>query len=790
MPYLPAGRHAEPQPGVLARAWQAVLAGLSFRAMPPWWSDSSIGWNILRGEAPSAFQQTGREARILGWERNAVVQACVRIVVEVLQAVPFEAYTKTPEGEDDLIPDADAPIISELLEASNFGMSGARRRALLGVHYLLYGNAALVIERDGGKPSLPNRISRLRLVHPEDISYAFLAPDADSALEYQWRDRNGTTHYSKVEDFIHFRDIAGGDWVFGYPRAAAALLEMSTDQEGSEYVRQMLKNYGAPGVAVLVDGTPTQQELEAAKAKWLEEYVRRGGRGSATFLKQVKDIKIIGFNLRDLEFPDMRAIAREGICAVFGVDPRMVGIGSAKGAEGGLSGEQYKEARRRLIQQAVLPLMISLEAELNNWLSPEFGEVYVRFSRKALARLTQDETELSERARAEAAAGLITREEGRQLIGRSPEMEDSDTLIGTLGRKEYLVSDALEQGKPRDPFGGAFGAAPPPNGGPPREPPSQPQEERGRFLARGMALTPARRRALWQEFDVRAAGAESPYRTAAAALFQQERDAVRQAFAGEGRAHPDAIFLASIVQQIMEDYSKPQGRAFRAWLQRYSALIGETMGQAGAELAAAAGVSFELNNPRVQAAIKGRATRLAEYVTRESAKQISSIVQLGSEAGLGLQEIAALVDEGVFASQAPVRALRIARTETVGALNEGELVAAQELDLFEEKEWLSQGDERVRDSHTVLDGTRVPLAQEYAPNLNFPGDPRAEPSETINCRCTQLFYSASAPRARAKADAGAVSRELVGEVLTRDDLGRAKTFRIVPRPGFLLGKGS
>lgn len=788
MPYLSAGPEAPPRPGFFARAWGALM---QFRAMPPWWSESSVGWNLLRGEAPSAFQQTGREARIGGWERNAVVQACVRVIAEILSAVPFEAYRKTPAGEEESIPDAEAPIIEELLEASDFGMSGARRRGLLAVHYLLYGNGALVIERRGGKPGLPNRISRLRLVHPEDISYAFLAPEADAALEYQWRDRAGTTHYSKVEDFIHFRDLAGGDWVFGYPRAAAALLEMSADQEGSEHVRQMLKNYGAPGVAVLVEGTPTGAELQTAKEKWIEEYSNRGGRGRPTFLKSVKDIKVIGFNLRELEFPEMRAIAREGICAVFGVDPRMVGIGSAKGAEGGLSGQQYAEARRRLIQQAVLPLMGALEAELNNWLSPEFGDVFVRFNRRALAKLTQDEKELSERARGEAQAGIITREEGRQMIGRSPEMEPTDTLIGTLGRKEYLVSDALEQGKPRDPFAALGLGGGPPGGSAQRqlppgrgEEPEELPEERtfGRFLARGMALSRERRALLWQEFDTRAARAEAPYRTAAMALFQAERAEVAAAFTDASRASPDEPFLATALRRALEGYAKPQGKYYREWQERFGRLVSETVNVAGSQLAASAGLSFELNNPAVQAAIKGRAERLAGIVSRTSAEQIAAVVSAGSEAGLGIREIAGLIDESVFGGQAAARAQMIARTETVGALNEGEMVAAQALEIFEEKEWLTQGDDVVRDSHAALDGQRRPLAQEYAPNLAYPGDPRADPAEIINCRCTQLFYSAGARAKRIKALPEPLARVKLVEVMSRDAQGRAQTFKVTPTP--------
>src|SRR6185503_8695286 len=515
----------------------------------------------------------------------------------------------------------------------------------------------------------------------------------------------------------------------------------------------------------------------------------RGGRGSVQFLRQVKDIKVIGHNLRELEFPDMRAISREGICAVFNVDPRMISIGSAKGAEGGLSGQQYVEARRRLIQQAVLPLMRALEAELNNWLTPEFGNVYVRFSRRALEQLTQDAKEVSERGRAELQAGGISREEFRQMTGRDPEMDATDTLVGTTGRSEYLVSDAIEHGKPRDPF--AFGAPAPGgngnangNGQPAPTPPKpgtegEPVEGRTRFLSRGMVLTKARRQLLWAEMDARATASEAPYRSAAAALFQQERELCAAAFGLEARAGIETSPALDPLRRVLETYQKPQGSAFRAWLERYKALISETVNVAGGMMADNVGLSFDLNNPRVQTAIRNRAELLATHVTQETARQITAIVATGHDASLGVREIATLIDEAVFAGQAPVRAERIARTESIGALNEGELVAALELEIFQEKEWLSQGDDRVRDSHAALDGKRVPIAQDYAPNPAYPGDQRAAAEDVINCRCGQLFYSSDVERSAKPVLGQRLARVIRAEVDSRDELGRPKTFKLI-----------
>src|SRR5690606_24064188 len=110
----------------------------------------------------------------------------------------------------------------------------------------------------------------------------------------------------------------------------------------------------------------------------------RGQRGSAEWIGGVDEAVRVAFDLSQLEFPALRQVSREDICAVFGVDPRMVGVASAT-KDGGLSGAQYGEARFRLVQQTVIPLGKALESTMDVWLMPEFGDVYVRQSPDGIA---------------------------------------------------------------------------------------------------------------------------------------------------------------------------------------------------------------------------------------------------------------------------------------------------------------------------------------------------------------------------------------------------------------------
>jgi len=704
---------------------QRIVSGLAARVGVFGGLDPE-GWAIVRGEAPTVYQQTGRNVRILGWERNPVVQACVRLISNFIASVPFEVTDAPPgEGGDKI----EGHALATLLESPRVAMSGHRLRGLVAVHYLLYGNALMDLERNGRR-GLP---SGLRLVHPEDLQFVYLDSETLEIGRYDWRDRNGATHRSGVEDMVHFRDIAGGDWLFGYPRAAAALLDISSDYEATQYVRQIVANHGSPGIVMKVAETTTNKEIRAAKKRWQEEYVQRGQRGGVAFLRGVEELQQIGFNLRDLEFPDLRAVAREDICAAFDVDPRLIGIGSARGAEGGLSGIQYVEARKRIVQQVVRPLMDALESELNLWLTPEYGNVWVRFSREELAKLTEDETELSQRMINEYRATLISREEARAVIGRDPDLDPSHTLYSGG-------------------FGSLFGELPSGNGHepPPKQlPPGREEEEeasdqRSRF--RALHLTAPQRHVLWRDFDHRASKAEDEYRRVAQSLFTEEAADIGRIFAENvparrsTRAAGDDPFVQAALERVMTNYA-PGGEYHARWLQRYGQLVTRTFALAGKQMAAEAGFSFTLENPAVQAAILQRTERLASLVTRHTAEQVMAVVGAGREAGVGMREIAGMINEAIFESQAPQRSVVIARTETIGALNQGEYETARAAGIFAAKEWLTQGDDRVREEHEDLDRMRVPIDADFTPGLAFPGDGRAGPEQVIQCRCTLLYHT-------------------------------------------------
>jgi len=93
-------------------------------------------------------------------------------------------------------------------------------------------------------------------------------------------------------------------------------------------------------------------------------------------------------------------------------------------------------------------------------------------------------------------------------------------------------------------------------------------------------------------------------------------------------------------------------------------------------------------------------------------------------------------------------ATRAARTALTGAENAGRVDSyrrAQSIGIELEQEWLATLDERTRHSHRELDGQHVPVGEKFrvpssGHELEFPADPKADPSEVWNCRCTLVAW--------------------------------------------------
>ena len=132
-------------------------------------------------------------------------------------------------------------------------------------------------------------------------------------------------------------------------------------------------------------------------------------------------------------------------------------------------------------------------------------------------------------------------------------------------------------------------------------------------------------------------------------------------------------------------------------------------------------------------------------VNREAKAFVAEVVRTGLREGQTIGEMTATIQLDSGGLFGPARALRIARTESTKAVNEGHgigyqtaVAAGVDFDL----EWSSAIDRATRPSHVAMDGQTIPPGGRFTittgPNAGdtgrFPGD-FDKAAEVVNCRC-------------------------------------------------------
>jgi len=147
--------------------------------------------------------------------------------------------------------------------------------------------------------------------------------------------------------------------------------------------------------------------------------------------------------------------------------------------------------------------------------------------------------------------------------------------------------------------------------------------------------------------------------------------------------------------------------------------------------------------------LKGKkiiSTQKLSKVNKTTQKLVADQLRAGLNNGEGLDELSVRVKQTLGANRA--RAMRIARTQTAGAVgsgrHEGLRLAGCKL-----KSWITSGDDGVRDAHAaagVQYAAGIPVEQPFVvagEALMYPADPAGSAGNIINCRCVEIAKTAA-----------------------------------------------
>lgn len=287
------------------------------------------------------------------------------------------------------------------------------------------------IERVDDSSGRPSELWNLR---PDRMSIIESPTGMPAAFVY----KVGNKKYTFSQDpqtgqgpILHTRRFHPQDDWLGQSPIEANAYAIDQHNESMNWIQSLLQNAARPSGALVVDAEMGLSEEEFNRITHEIEQKHAGGKnaGRPMLLEGGLDWKAMGLSPMDMEILRTKDSAARDISLAFGVPPLLLNI------PGDNTYSNYREARLGFYEDTVIPLVKHEVAEINAWLSPEFGGARLRPNLDAIEAIAEKRLRLWEMA---DSSDDLTINETRAMKGYDP-------LPGPLGN--MLMSEVRETRK-------------------------------------------------------------------------------------------------------------------------------------------------------------------------------------------------------------------------------------------------------------------------------------------------------------------------------------------------------
>ncbi|WP_372425678.1 phage portal protein [Salinarimonas chemoclinalis] len=334
-----------------------------------------------------------------GYQRNAVVHRCVRLLAEAAASLPLTLVEGGRERR--------AHPLVDLLRRPNPREEGGRLLESVYGHLLVSGNAYVEVAAIDGTPR------ELYALRPDRMR---VVPGADGwpiAWEYQVGGR--TVRFARdaegIAPILHLSFFHPTDDHYGLSPMEAAAGALDIHNAASAWNKALLDNAARPSGALVFSGDANVSDAIFTKLKAELEETYQGARnaGRPMLLEGGLDWKPLALSPKEMDFVEAKAAAAREIALAFGVPPLLLGL------PGDATHSNYAEANRAFYRQTVIPLAKRTAQALASWLSPGFGaDLVLEPDLDAIEALSEERESLWRRV---SAATFLTDEEKREAVG-------------------------------------------------------------------------------------------------------------------------------------------------------------------------------------------------------------------------------------------------------------------------------------------------------------------------------------------------------------------------------------
>jgi len=696
---------------------------------------------------PKTFESYAKQ----GYKMNVYVYACVNQIARNFAGVPWYLYQKktTKGGKTEEI---ETHPLLDLINKPNPFMGGTKFRENMIAYLQISGNS--YIERVGGVNQPPTELYTLR---PDRIS--IFPGDSQHMVDkyrYTIEDNKVDIDSAFIMHLLNFDPLS--DW-YGMSPMEAASRSVDQNNEAKKWNVEMLQNdCVAPGILETDKGL-TDIQFDRLENNWREKYQLKGNKymeGTPMILEGGLKWTSMGMSPKDMSWLEGSKLSAREIAIAYNVPPELIGDNSNK------TYSNYKEARKALYEENILPLLDWYKDEINNWLVPLYGsdKLYLDYDLDDIEALQEDRDSIWKRVE---TATFLKQNEKRVAVGYDELTEEEGGEIVLVGTNVQDLKDMMKEDEPEpDP------AAPvPPGFQKPIDPLVDPNVVAGNqpppteeevaaskaYLRSVKSVTKkdaASKQIHFEQFNIR----REPFIQNANVIISKHFDAERRAvvaIVGENGVETSKVF--KLVEQNAKNWKKIIDGIYVTVADEFAkdtitALKAYSSGYEHKDI----GIPDELLYDEVNIAkeetlkwLEANSAAKVKGITETTREALRSQLHEGVSKGESIVQLAARIDALYLTNFMKNRSTVIARTEVIGASNLGSRSAALGLKLpGTQKEWLSASDNRVRMWHQSANGQNRDLNDPYdvlGEKLMFPGDGSmgASAINLVQCRCCETY---------------------------------------------------
>ena len=354
-----------------------------------------------------------------GYRKNVIAYRSINEVARAAASVPWSLFRQAG-GDRKAI--EDHPLLGLLARPNPIMGHGAFFEALVG-YYLIAGNSYIeAVGPDGGAPL---ELWTLRPDRMLVIPGGFGLPEG---FRYLLGGKSKTWEADPLTGagpILHVKTFNPLDDFYGMSPIEAAAYNIDIRNESDKHNQALLQNDARPSGAMVYaprDGAPadlTDEQYARLKIA-IDEQFSGANTGKAMVIGGGMTWQQMGMKPKDMDFMQAKFSSSRDIALAFGVPPMLLGI------PGDNTFANYQEARLALWEETVIPLLRLLRDELNNWLTPTFGDdLTLDIDLDEVPALTIRRQATWERVN---GATFLTVNEKRDAVGRG-EIEGGDVLL-------------------------------------------------------------------------------------------------------------------------------------------------------------------------------------------------------------------------------------------------------------------------------------------------------------------------------------------------------------------------